>query len=223
MVKFGRINHLSHPLCETLLRQKWLSYGFPIHMLNLCFYLLFIVAFSYFIITFPACNHHDRTPGNGDESERCPNKNFISFTDSATLTQVLCVWFITVYCLINTILEIVQLLQEGWEYFGDIENYIQWAIYISSLFFALPFLFNQSLHHQWVVGSIGIFVAYLGLLFLLGRFDLYGIYVIMFGEILKTLLHVLSLFSILIIGFALTFCIVRPFRKVSDMEWSDSK
>ena len=219
MVKFGRTNHLSHPLCETLLRQKWLSYGFPIHMLNLCFYLAFIVAFSYFIITFSACNHHDTTSRNG-EDQSCPNKNFVSFDKSATVSQVLCVWYITLYCLINCAVQVVHLVQDNENYFSDIENYIQWIIYISTILFALPFLFNQSWHSQWVVGSIAIFAAYLGLLFLLGRFDIYGIYVIMFLEILKTLLHVLSLFSILIIGFALTFCIIRPFREVSVKESS---
>jgi len=106
------------------------------------------------------------------------------------------------------------LIQDSWDYFNDIENYIQWTLYLSTSLFALPFLFNQSWHYQWVVGSIGVFCAYLQLLFLLGRFDIYGIYVIMFLEILKTLLHVLSLFSILIIGFALTFCIIRPFTQV---------
>jgi transient receptor potential cation channel subfamily A protein 1 len=106
------------------------------------------------------------------------------------------------------------LIQDSWDYFNDIENYIQWTLYVSTSLFALPFLFNQSWHYQWVVGSIGVFCAYLQLLFLLRRFDIYGIYVIMFLEILKTLLHVLSLFSILIIGFALTFCIIRPFTQV---------
>ena len=218
MVKFGRINHLSHPLCETLLRQKWLSYGFPIHMLNLCFYLLFIVAFSYFIITFPACNHHDRTSRSSVESQSCPNKNFISFNKSATLSQFLCLWFIILYCLVNCTLQVVRLVQDNGNYFNYIENYIQWIINISTILFAVPFLFNQSWHNQWIVGSVGIFTAYLGLLFLLGRFDLYGIYVIMFLEILKTLLHVLSLFSILIIGFALTFCVLNPFREVGDIK-----
>jgi transient receptor potential cation channel subfamily A protein 1 len=213
MVKFGRTNHLSHPLCETLLRQKWLSYGFPIHMLNLCFYLLFIFAFSYFIITFPACNHHD-SASSKSPIHSCPNANFISFQNSATVHQILSIWFIILYCFINFILETIQLVQDGWDYFSDIENYIQWTIYVSTSLFAIPFLFNESWHYQWVVGSIGIFAAYLGLLFLLGRFDVYGIYVIMFLEILKTLLHVLSLFSILIIGFALTFCIIRPFTQV---------
>ena len=214
MVKFGRTNHLSHPLCETLLRQKWLSYGFPIYMLNLWFYLLFLIALSYFIITFSACNHHDQIDDT-NSVHVCPTKNFISFATSATIPQIISIWYIIIYCFLNFVLEIIQLVQDGWNYFSDIENYIQWTLYISTSLFAFPFLFNQSWHYQWVAGSIGIFTAYLAFLFLLGRFDMYGIYVNMFLEILKTLLHVLSLFSILIVGFALTFCVIQPFAQVN--------
>ena len=221
MVKFGRTNHLSHPLCETLLRQKWLSYGFPIYMLNLFFYLVFLLIFSYFVVTFPSCNHHDPSTYNihrESASSACPNRDFESFDQSATGVQVFCVWFLVLYCFLNFILEVIQFSQDGWDYFSDIENYIQWTLYITTSVFTVPFLFNQSWHYQWVAGSIGICAAYFALLFLLGRFDIYGIYVIMFLEILKTLLQVLSLFSILIIGFALTFCIARPFSQVIKIE-----
>ena len=37
------------------------------------------------------------------------------------------------------------------------------------------------------------------------RFDIFGIYVVMFLEILKTLLQVLSVFSILLIAFGMAF------------------
>lgn len=40
------------------------------------------------------------------------------------------------------------------------------------------------------------------------RFYIFGIYVVMFTEILKTLLKVIFLFSILIIGFGLVFFIL---------------
>ena len=213
MVKFGRTNHLIHPLCETLLREKWLSYGFPIYMLNLSFYLLFLVVFSYFIVTFPSCNHHDPASWNSSSHGSCPNAHFVSFEQSSTSIQVLCIWYLVLYCFFNVVLEIIQLTQDGWDYFSDLENYIQWTLYITGSIFAVPFLFNQSWHYQWVSGSIGIFTAYFALLFLLGRFHVYGIYVIMFLEIMKTLLQVLSLFSILILGFALTFCVIRPFAQ----------
>lgn len=221
MVNFGRTNHLSHPLCETLLRQKWLSYGFPIYMLNLLFYLVFLLIFSYFVITFPSCNHHDPATSNirrESASSACPNSDFESFIQSATGVQVFCVWFLVFYCFLNFILQIIQFSQDGWAYFSDIENYIQWTLCITTSVFTLPFLLNQSWHYQWVAGSIGICAAYFALLFLLGRLHIYGIYVIMFLEIMKTLLQVLSLFSILVVGFALTFCITRPFSQVTARE-----
>ena len=115
---------------------------------------------------------------------------FISFKSQVTNSQMTAIWYIVIYCFLNFILEIIQLIQDGREYFYDIENYIQWTLYITTSIFTFPFLFDQSWHYQWVAGSICIFTAYLALLFLLARFDIYGIYVIMFLEIMKTLLHV---------------------------------
>ncbi|CAF1093211.1 unnamed protein product [Rotaria sordida] len=216
MVKFGRTNHLTHPLCETLLRQKWVSYGCPIYILDLSFYLLFLFLLSYFIITYPSCNHTDPISWK-NSVDSCSKHNFISFQNDAKTFQIISIWFIVLYCFLNFIMEIIQLIHDGSEYFYDIENYIQWILYVTTSIFTLPFLFNQSWHYQWVAGSISIFTAYLALLFLLGRFFIYGIYVIMFLEIMKTLLHVLSLFSILIFGFALTFCITKPFVQDLDL------
>lgn len=214
MVKFGRTNHLSHPLCETLLRQKWLTYGFPIHMLNLVSYILFLALLSYFVITYSSCNHEDSSSFPSTMGHFCPGYTFVSFNLSANVFQRISIWFLSFYCFVNYALEIVQLVQDGRAYFSDPENYVQWTLYISTNIFVFPFIFNQSSHIQWVAGSISIFTGYLALLFLLGRFDIYGIYVIMFIEILKTLLHVLSLFSILIIGFGLTFIVIRPHSQV---------
>ena len=213
MVKFGRTNHLSHPLCETLLRQKWLSFGFPIYILNLSFYLLFLFLLSFFVITFPSCYHYDSN-GWDNSDPVCSKNNFTSFRNSATGFQIISIWYIVLYCLLNFILEITQLVQDGYEYFYDIENYIQWILYITTSIFTVPFLLNESWHYQWVAGSISVLAAYFALLFLLGRFYIYGIYVIMFLEIMKTLLHVLSLFSVLILGFALAFGVTRPFSQV---------
>ena len=92
---------------------------------------------------------------------------FTSFKESVTRPQVFCLLYIVMYCFTNFILEIIQLIQDRWDYFSDIENYIQWALYVTTSAFVVPFLFNQSWHYQWVIGSIGILTAYLRLLFLL--------------------------------------------------------
>jgi transient receptor potential cation channel subfamily A member 1 len=53
-----------------------------------------------------------------------------------------------------------------------------------------------------------VFLSWFQLLLLLQHFDQIGIYVVMFLEILQTLIKVLSVFSILIIAFGLAFYIL---------------
>lgn len=68
---------------------------------------------------------------------------------------------------------------------------------------------NQQLFNfQWEVGSLAIFLAWFNLLIYMQRFYFFGIYVVMFIEILKTLIKVIFLFSILLIGFGLVFFIL---------------
>lgn len=61
---------------------------------------------------------------------------------------------------------------------------------------------------QFSAASITVFLSWFELLLLLQRFDQIGIYVVMFLEILQTLIKVLMLFSILIIAFGLAFFIL---------------
>lgn len=61
---------------------------------------------------------------------------------------------------------------------------------------------------QFSAAAITVFLSWFELLLLLQRFDQIGIYVVMFLEILQTLIKVLMLFSILIIAFGLAFYIL---------------
>lgn len=61
---------------------------------------------------------------------------------------------------------------------------------------------------QFSCASLTVFLSWFNLLLLLQRFDQVGIYVVMFLEILQTLIKVLMVFSILIIAFGLAFYIL---------------
>lgn len=61
---------------------------------------------------------------------------------------------------------------------------------------------------QHSAASITVFLSWFELLLLLQRFDQVGIYVVMFLEILQTLIKVLMVFSILIIAFGLSFFVL---------------
>lgn len=60
---------------------------------------------------------------------------------------------------------------------------------------------------KWEVGAFAIFLSWLNLLLMFQRLYIFGIYVVMFVQILKTITKVLVLFFILFIGFGLVFYI----------------
>lgn len=84
-------------------------------------------------------------------------------------------------------------------------------MYPLTIWFLFPITFNtfesgQELNWNW--GSIAIFLAWFNLLLIMMNFNVFGIYVVMFVEIMYTLFKVMFLFSILIIAFGLVFFIL---------------
>ena len=170
------------------------------------------------VITFPSCYHHDPPNWSFPATPACNvlDPNSVRFHASVTVFQLISIWYIVFYCFANFIMEVDSIASRRSRLFfrsGELHpmDFVQSVrVYLHC--------HSSSINRGIISGSpasISIFTAYLALLFLLGRFDIYGIYVIMFLEIMKTLLHVLSLFSILIFGFALTFCVIRPVPRVS--------
>ena len=74
---------------------------------------------------------------------------------------------------------------------------------------SLSFLFfNIHDSYLYISTAVSVFIAWFNLLFYLQRFNRGGIYVVMFLEILSTLIKVIFLFSVLIIAFGLSFYIL---------------
>ena len=61
MVKYNRVECLSHPVCINFLRMKWQRIGLWFHLINLVFYLIFLGALTAFIVTSP----YKRLPVHG--------------------------------------------------------------------------------------------------------------------------------------------------------------
>ena len=61
---------------------------------------------------------------------------------------------------------------------------------------------------KWFISSITVLLGWSNLLLYLKRFPFFGLYVVMFVEVFKSLISVLPLFSIFIIGFALSFYVL---------------
>lgn len=115
---------------------------------------------------------------------------------------------ILVYIALNTMHEILQVYQQRWHYLLDPINLVSWLLYICASIMVIP-IFNGTVNEiQYSCASLTVFLSWFNLLLLLQRFDQVGIYVVMFLEILQTLIKVLLVFSILIIAFGLAFFIL---------------
>lgn len=115
---------------------------------------------------------------------------------------------ILTYIALSSVRECIQLYQQKYLYFMDPINLVSWLLYVSSIIMVAP-IFGGSMHDlQFSCASLTVFLSWFNLLLLLQRFDQVGIYVVMFLEILQTLIKVLMVFSILIIAFGLAFYIL---------------
>lgn len=112
------------------------------------------------------------------------------------------------YIGLNSIREMIQIYQQKYLYFLDPINLVSWVLYTSSIIMVGPIFIEGTPDVQYSCASLTVFLSWLNLLLLLQRFDQVGIYVVMFLEILQTLIKVLMVFSILIIAFGMAFYIL---------------
>ncbi|KAL5022245.1 hypothetical protein ScPMuIL_001400 [Solemya velum] len=215
MVKNGRVECLSHPVCITYLTMKWKAYGLWFHWLNLVIYAVFLAMLTSFVTSVDAMRHVDNTSERAKRTAQTDVSSslYIFFQshggqEEITVNNKLSMWVVMIFCCLNVMKEILQIVQQKKKYFLDLTNALEWVLYITTVVFIAPFLFGMSSHLQWEAGALAVFLAWFNCLLFLRRFDLFGIYVVMFLEILKTLLQALCVFSILIIAFGLSFYIL---------------
>ncbi|XP_034482451.1 transient receptor potential cation channel subfamily A member 1 isoform X2 [Drosophila innubila] len=229
MVTHGRVELLAHPLSQKYLQMKWNSYGKYFHLANLLVYSIFLV-FVTIYSSLMMNNVELRSNGNITSSQYCMSswedlsKNLSQNTlatarmrrDSCmehinrTTGILFCAVVIVVYILLNSMRELIQIYQQRLHYLVETVNLISWILYISALIMIAPAFRPDgeinTIHYS--AAAIAVFLSWFRLLLFLQRFDQVGIYVVMFLEILQTLIKVLMVFSILIIAFGLAFYIL---------------
>uniref|UniRef100_A0A8C4DCC8 Transient receptor potential cation channel, subfamily A, member 1b n=1 Tax=Dicentrarchus labrax TaxID=13489 RepID=A0A8C4DCC8_DICLA len=95
--------------------------------------------------------------------------------------------------------------QIRWNYFKDFSNQSDWFTAILSLLFIIPIMLNVKGSLHWQAGAMAVLNSWVGFLFYIQRFERVGIYVVMFWEIMKTLVRIVMLFLYLMLAFGLAF------------------
>uniref|UniRef100_A0A669BCF1 Transient receptor potential cation channel, subfamily A, member 1b n=1 Tax=Oreochromis niloticus TaxID=8128 RepID=A0A669BCF1_ORENI len=97
------------------------------------------------------------------------------------------------------------LMAVRWKYITDYSNQSDWISAIFSILFVVPLMINAEGSLHWQAGAIAVLNSWVGFLLYLQRFEGVGIYVVMFGEIMKTLVRIVLLFFYLMLAFSLAF------------------
>ncbi|XP_040921857.1 transient receptor potential cation channel subfamily A member 1b [Toxotes jaculatrix] len=198
MVQYNRIELLNHPVCKKYLAMKWVAYGSTAHVLNMFLYLLGLLPLTHLIVTLRP------TMNTTDTGEHSIIMVPISFTQQSLFLSfcMVMVLAMNVYCIAK---EVVQISQQRWNYFKDYSNQCDWFSAIFSLLFIIPVILNVEGSLHWQAGAMAVLNSWVGFLLYLQRFEGVGIYVVMFGEILKTLVRIVMLFMYLMLAFGLAF------------------
>ncbi|XP_023223427.1 transient receptor potential cation channel subfamily A member 1-like [Centruroides sculpturatus] len=200
MVRYGREELMSHPLCVKYLETKWNSYGMYFHLINLAVYTVFLIFIT--VNAIQLMNDADSIKENNyiDRGSNSIQKPFCTVTSIVVL----------IFVALNIIKEFYQMIQQKKKYFHDVINLLEWLLYISAGIMATGHIFPEIIYlsTEYILAAIAVFLAWFNYLLYLQRFNQIGIYVVMFLEILSTLLKVMFVFSVLIIAFGLSFYIL---------------
>ena len=111
-------------------------------------------------------------------------------------------------------------------YILDLVNFLEIALYLSTFTFVTAYLNGDtcvnkmgSIHVN--SGAFAITLAYCNLMFYLKRFPFIGLIVLMFIEVLKTVISVIVIFAAIILGFAISFYFLS--ESLSDSDFSSAK
>uniref|UniRef100_A0A8C5JPR5 Transient receptor potential cation channel subfamily A member 1 n=1 Tax=Junco hyemalis TaxID=40217 RepID=A0A8C5JPR5_JUNHY len=191
MVRHNRMELLSHPVCKEYLLMKWMAYGFRAHLMNLGIYSLGLIP-----LTLLVTHIQPGRPLNGTE-----------LYEDSYFTRV-CMCLVLIMSLLGICKEIFQLIQQKLKYLLDYSNLLDWTIYTTSIIFVSSLFINTPAHLQWECGAIAVYLSWMNFLLYLQRFENYGIYVVMFWEILRTLIRIAVVFFFLILAFGLSFFVL---------------
>ncbi|KAM9436779.1 transient receptor potential cation channel subfamily A member 1-like isoform 2-T2 [Clarias gariepinus] len=197
MVQYNRLELLTHPVCQKYLEMKWKAYGSKAHLLNLAVYLLGLLPLTYLVIKLKSTQF--RTANGTAFTMEPVSFQKQSFFISMSMLMVL---IMNIYGICK---EVIQLAQQRRTYFLDSSNLLDWVTAIFSLSFVTPMFFGVEGNLHWQAGALAILFAWINFLLYFQRFERFGIYVVMFGEIIKTLCSVLVLFIFLLLAFGLSF------------------
>ncbi|XP_072042795.1 transient receptor potential cation channel subfamily A member 1-like [Amphiura filiformis] len=223
MVEFRREKLLAHRLSQTSLSKKWKSFARYFNYFDFLVYLVFVVIVSLYLkLNMGIYNI------TGKDEFGCPTISNVTELYDLPYNSIVYYWpnendtvyhvmlydttsigiraFILLFIFFRALVELISIVRHPIAYFRRPEHYLNWSMFIPTFLFVLPSESGPCAWH-WAWGTVAVFVTWMNFIFVLNRFDFFGLYVTMFFTTLKSLLKAMSVYIFFILGFALAFFI----------------
>lgn len=216
LVDEGYKKVLMHPLCLALLYLKWRKMR-KYYITRLAFSLIFVLSLSLYVLT--ALAHHCYNYGKNfdqmkpeDVNELCEKESIMGRLLRSNPFVIEMQWFLLVGITCCEILRKVYGIP-GYhnlrQYFSYPENIIEWAVIVSV--FVISFIYTgRTYTWQNHVGAFAVLLGWTNLMLMVGQLPVFGTYVAMYTRVQSQFAKLLFAYSGLLIGFALSFCVIFP-------------
>ncbi|XP_046578884.1 transient receptor potential cation channel subfamily A member 1 homolog isoform X2 [Haliotis rubra] len=206
MVTSSREDLLAHPLVMSMLNHKWNTFGSVFYYLFFLLYLVFLTFLTAYIIETRPPYKFNSTDADAIASGSCDQ---LTTSYQQPLISVIAKYVIIGLAAFNLLKELLQIYQAKLSYLGW-TNLIEWITYVSALLLVVDFNDCQKdtgyrLDWQWSLGAVSVFLAWMVLVLFIQKFPRFGIYVVMFTEILTTVAQFFVVFFLFIVAFSLGF------------------
>ncbi|EFN73154.1 Transient receptor potential channel pyrexia [Camponotus floridanus] len=182
LVEVGQGHMLKHLLCQSFLHLKWKRIR-KFFVLSVLFHLIFVAFFTGFVC---ATYVYEKA-------------------DNRQLSRVL-FWPVLIITCLSAIKEIFQITYGICYYIKRWENWLQLSVIVASIIILIS---PCSCPWQHDVAAVGILLAWIQLMIVIGYFPMFGLYIQMFTHAFINFLKFLSAYFCLIIGFSLSFNVLH--------------
>lgn len=209
MVEYKQKDLLVHDVSRKLLRIKWRVYGWFVYWTNLILFSIFLGLLTYFmlhergnVVLKPKSSYVD------DEEEAVFRRN------ETNVFKHLVEFLILIFASFHLLKELYQIYVQRLEYFKQVTNLMEWVLYLSTIIFILPYIFESltSLRSYpnltWQLGTLAVFLGYVNLILFVQTLDYVGIYVTMFFQVATTVGKAISLLALFSVAFSVVFFIL---------------
>ncbi|XP_076256107.1 transient receptor potential cation channel subfamily A member 1-like [Rhynchophorus ferrugineus] len=212
-IEEGQQDILLHPFCMAFLYVTWCR-------IRRCYYgmifvtFMFSLSFLFYLLTALAqdCARRAVDAHLKNQTAPCYEDSFLNNILSNSPLALETQWYILLYfavCLLYRKIYGLRGYLSFKEYFANIGNIFEW-ISIASVFL-ISFLYTGKVElWQIHLGAFALMFAWTNMMFLVGQLPMFGPYVEMFHKVLSEFFKLLLVYSSLLVGYTISFCIFFP-------------